>query len=127
MQNPKTTFCCVYKGKATGKITTVEIFFDNAMIGTSKVEMVLKYFANLEGKTTFVSSITPDILTATWGNKKAQTVPALQDVFNQEASKNGLKIRGTGTTTEPLASLRAAIVPLIIQKVLRGQIWKRSF
>jgi hypothetical protein len=173
----------VYKGKATGKITTVEIFFDNAIIGTSKVEnnewsfsfkhseeakdktlqfkglddkniilqtrtytveiaaetvltndivkdmpyfyqysnqdnpsgtcqntclaMVLKYFANLEGKITFASSITPDILTATWGNKKAQTVPGLQDVFNQEASKNGLKIRGTGTTTEPLASFRA--------------------
>ncbi len=172
----------LYKGKASGKITTVEILFDNASIGMSKVEngewsfsfkhdkaekdkvlqfkgldnknvvlqtrtylveiaaksvtpstlvkdmpyfyqysnkdnpsgtcqntclaMVLKYFSILEGKTSFAAAITPDALTATWGNKKAQTVAGLQDLFNQEANKNGLKVRGTGTTTESLASFR---------------------
>lgn len=172
----------LYRGKASGKISVVQIFFDNELIGTSNVgngewsfsfkhtkvakdknlqfkglddkntvlqtrtyvvevfaanvqeanivknmpyfyqydnkenpsgtcqntclAMVLKYFATLEAKTAFAAAVTPDVLTATWGNKKAQTVTGLQDVFNQEASNNGLKVRGTGSTTEPLASFR---------------------
>lgn len=73
------------------------------------IAMVLKYFAMKEGLSSDIyKHITPDNLTKTWGTKKAQTVSGLQEVFNTEAAKIGVKTRGTGTETMPLDDFRKA-------------------
>jgi predicted double-glycine peptidase len=72
------------------------------------IAMVLKYYAGREGKEKqVIDGITPDYLTTKWGNKKAQSVEGLEQVFNDEAKAVGLTIRGKGTTTASLDEFRA--------------------
>ena len=71
------------------------------------VAMVLKYFAAVEGlNVDTVKNITPDNISKTWGTKKAQSVVGLQEVFNAEAVRIGVKARDIGTETMPLAQFR---------------------
>jgi hypothetical protein len=71
------------------------------------VAMVLKYFAQQEGKPN-ASDITPDAISKAWGTSKAQSVAGMEDLFNKEAAARGLSVREKGTETTPLADFREA-------------------
>lgn len=67
------------------------------------VAMVMKYYANKEGKKNVADAITPDAISEVWGTNKAQSVPGMEDLFNKEAASKGLNVREKGSTTLPLA------------------------
>jgi uncharacterized protein YvpB len=81
------------------------------------VAMILKYYAQKEGKNTIANDITPDVISTKWGTKKAQSVTGMEDLFNKEAESLGLNVREKGTEKATLAEFQKIVTagkPIVV-------------